>query len=79
MQQLGLGNIITIKGVAPTSQPQAAWGKMAPVSPGKDTTTGHWELAGIQLKRPFPTFPTGFPDSLIQAFTEKIGRDILEM
>lgn len=77
LQQLGLGNIITIKGVAPTSQPQAAWGKMAPVSPGKDTTTGHWELAGIQLKRPFPTFPTGFPDSLIQAFTEKIGRDIL--
>lgn len=71
--QLGLGNIIDILGVPPTRTPKAAFGKMAEVSPGKDTTTGHWEMAGIILQQPFPTYPQGFPGDIISAFEKLIG------
>lgn len=77
LQRLGLGNIIPIKGVAPVAAPPAAWGKMAERSPGKDTTTGHWELAGVVLDRPFPVYPQGFPPEIIQAFEKQIGRQVL--
>lgn len=77
LERLGLGNIIPIKGVAPTYPSVAAWGKMAPVSPGKDTTTGHWELAGIHLKQAFPTFPKGFPEHFIKTFSQGIGNKVL--
>lgn len=76
-QKLGLGNIISITGVPETDQPKAAWGKMAEVSKGKDTTTGHWEIAGLTLKAPFPTYPQGFPSEIIQEFEEQIGRQVI--
>jgi len=52
-------------------------GKLAEVSPGKDTTTGHWELAGLKVDHPFPTYPQGFPQALIAAFEEKVGRKVI--
>lgn len=73
-QALGLGNIISIEGIPPTSAPQGAWGKMAEISVGKDTTTGHWELAGLTLTAPFPTYPNGFPPEVLGEFEQRIGR-----
>src|SRR5690554_6364921 len=64
--KLGLGNIISIQGVPSEEEPTGAWGKMAEVSKGKDTTTGHWEIAGIKLEAPFPTYPDGFPPDVIE-------------
>ncbi len=75
--RLGLGNIIPIEGVPPAASPAASYGRMAEKSPGKDTTTGHWEMAGIILKQPFPVYPHGFPTSLIKSYEEKIGRRVL--
>lgn len=77
LQRWGLGNIIEVAGVPPTSDPQAAFGKMAERSRGKDTTTGHWELAGLILDRPFPTYPAGFPPEIITKFENAIGRPVL--
>ncbi len=73
MQQLGLGNIIDIMGVAAVTNPLGGYGKMQEKSPGKDTTTGHWELMGLELRQPFPTYPEGFPAELIARFEEQIG------
>jgi len=73
--KLGLGNIRPLESVPETDKPLASWGKMREVSAGKDSTTGHWELAGIQLEHPFPTFPKGFPESVVHAFCEGIGVD----
>ena len=73
--QLGLGCLAAIPGVPPTSTPRAAHGRLTQRSPGKDTTSGHWELMGLRLEHPFPVFPHGFPRSLIQAFTEAAGVD----
>ncbi len=75
--RLGLGNIIEVEGVPPAERPEASFGRMAEQSPGKDTTTGHWEMTGLILKRPFPVYPKGFPPELIKSFEEKIGRPIL--
>lgn len=77
LSALGLGNIIPVHGVLPAKNPRAAFGKMAIRSAGKDTTTGHWELAGLILSRPFPVYPDGFPASLIAEFEARIGRRIL--
>mgnify|MGYP000858992099 CR=1 FL=1 len=77
LERLGLGNIIPVRGVGPVNDPLGAYGKMAPLSPGKDTTTGHWEIAGVVLDRPFPTYPDGFPDSVISAFTDATGYEVL--
>lgn len=77
LEALGLGNIIPVPGVPPASRPRAAYGKMATLSAGKDTTTGHWELAGLVLDRPFPVYPDGFPAALIAAFEARIGRPTL--
>lgn len=76
MAQLGLGNIDNIPGVTP-GKASGAFGKMAELSKGKDTTTGHWELSGIVLKEAFPTFPNGFPGELMQQFEAAIGRKTL--
>jgi phosphopentomutase len=73
----GLGNIAPIEGVAPAATPQGAWGKMRPASAGKDSTTGHWEIAGLHLERPFPTYPGGFPQELIDRFTRATGRGVI--
>lgn len=75
--QLGLGNITSIQGVPPVESPSGAYGRLTAISAGKDTTTGHWELAGVQLFRPFPTYPNGFPPDLIAEFERRIGRGTL--
>ena len=69
----GLGNITEIEGVPPTPSPLASWGKNAERSAGKDTTTGHWEMMGLVLERPFPTYPHGFPEDVIAEFVAKTG------
>jgi len=76
-QQLGLGNIHDILGVPPAEQPLAAYGRMAERSPAKDTTLGHWEIAGLITPTPFPTYPQGFPDALMAEFEQRIGRQTL--
>jgi phosphopentomutase len=73
----GLGNIAPIQGVAPASTPLGAWGKMRPASAGKDSTTGHWEIAGLHLERPFPTYPHGFPQELLDRFSRATGRGVI--
>jgi phosphopentomutase len=77
LQAYGLGHLTTILGVPPVAAPKGAFGKMKEASAGKDTTTGHWEMAGLQVDKPFPIFPNGFPASLIQAFSNEIGRGVL--
>ena len=64
----GLGNAKALDGVPAVREPSGAWGTMRPASAGKDSTTGHWEIAGVHLSRPFPTYPEGFPAEV------KIGR-----
>jgi phosphopentomutase len=68
LQGLGLGNIRSLKGVPAIEKPRGGYGKCALASNGKDTTTGHWEMAGIILERAFPTYPNGFPESIIDQF-----------
>ena len=77
MAALGLGNIVDIEGVAPADAPAGAFGSMIETSPGKDTTTGHWEIAGIVLDKPFPLYPKGFPSELVEAFEQRTGTEIL--
>ena len=74
LARLGLGNIIPIQGVPPQEKPQACFGKMAEQSVGKDSTTGHWEIAGLVTSDPFPLFPHGFPPELIRSLEEAVGR-----
>ncbi len=77
LEQLGLGNIKPLDHVAPADHPTAAFGRCALASPGKDTTTGHWEMAGIHLAKPFPLYPQGFPPEIMQEFEQRIGRGTL--
>jgi len=70
---LGLGNITDILGVPPVEHPAASWGRNAEASAGKDTTTGHWEMMGLHLTRPFPTYPEGFPREVMDAFERETG------
>jgi phosphopentomutase len=72
--RLGLANIKPLTGLAPEPAPIGAYGKCALASPGKDTTTGHWEMAGIHLEKPFPLFPHGFPPEVMDPFETRIGR-----
>jgi phosphopentomutase len=74
---LGLANIVPLHNLAPTAEPLGAYGKGATHSPGKDTTTGHWELAGIWLDQAFPVYPNGFPREIIAEFERQIGRQTL--
>ena len=71
---LGLANIKPLAHLTPPAQPLGAYGKGATRSPGKDTTTGHWEMAGICLEQAFPVYPHGFPNELIEQFEKAIGR-----
>lgn len=73
LQRMGLGNIRALQGVPPATQPRASFGRCALRSNGKDTTTGHWEMAGIILERAFPTFPDGFPKRIIDRFVDETG------
>lgn len=72
--KLGLANIKPLTGLAPVAEPAGAFGKCALASPGKDTTTGHWEMAGIHLEKPFPLFPHGFPAEVMDEFERRTGR-----
>jgi phosphopentomutase len=77
LQAVGLGNVAPLQGVAPAAHPAGAWGLMRPASAGKDSTTGHWEIAGLHLERPFPTFPDGFPAEVIERFSSATGRGVI--
>jgi phosphopentomutase len=77
LQRLGLGNATDIAGVEPVAHPIGGYGVMLPRSAGKDSTTGHWEIAGLHLERPFPTYPKGFPAEVIEAFSAATGRPVI--
>ncbi len=77
LEALGLGRLTTIPGIAARSDPGTAHGWATEVSAGKDTTTGHWEMMGIRLDRPFPLYPNGFPAEVIEPFVAAVGREIL--
>jgi phosphopentomutase len=77
LARLGLGNIAALDHIPPAAVPLASFGRGATRSPGKDTTTGHWEMAGIWLERAFPVYPRGFPPELIAEFERQIGRGTL--
>ena len=73
----GLGNILELQGMPPEPSPDGAWGRMEPASAGKDSTTGHWEIAGVHLAKPFPTYPRGFPADVVNEFERLTGRGVL--
>jgi len=73
LAKLGLGNIVSILGVGAAPAPLASWGRMAELSPSKDTLAGHWEMMGVVLDRPFSLFPRGFPPELVAAFKKRAG------
>jgi phosphopentomutase len=77
LESLGLGYLGNFQGIKRVFQPKGAFGIMAEASAGKDTTTGHWEMMGLILKKPFPTFPNGFPEDIINKFKKAIGKEIL--
>jgi phosphopentomutase len=77
LESLGLGRIKRIEGLSAAPAPTGAWGIMEPRSAGKDSTTGHWEIAGLHLARPFPTYPHGFPSWLISAFARETRRPVI--
>ena len=77
MGWLGLGNIQPISGVHPSTPPAGCYGRMNERSPGKDSVTGHWEMMGIVLDRPLPTYPDGFPSEIIGEFERRIGSQVI--
>jgi phosphopentomutase len=77
LERLGLGCCADLAGVRPAAQPQAAYGIAEPMSAGKDSTSGHWELCGLVLEQPFPTYPDGFPAEVIEDFARRTGRGVL--
>jgi phosphopentomutase len=76
LRSLGLDRVVALSGAAP-GPPRGAFGRMAEVSAGKDSVTGHWEMMGVVLDRAFPTFPAGFPPELVAEFERRIGRGTL--
>ena len=77
LERLGLGRCAELVGIQQPDTPGAAWGTCQPASKGKDSTTGHWEMCGLMLDRPFPTYPDGFPAELIGAFSQLTGRRVV--
>jgi phosphopentomutase len=77
LADLGLGLLTEAPGIEPRARPGTAHGKMRERSAGKDTTTGHWEMAGLIVERPFPTYPGGFPPEVIDPFERAVGAKIL--
>jgi phosphopentomutase len=77
LERFGLGNIRPIDGMRRRGDAVGAWGSMRPASAGKDSTAGHWEIAGVHLDRPFPTFPSGFPSEVIETFARQTGRGVI--
>jgi len=76
-ERAGLANIRSFHGLTPSASPSAAFGRCTLASPGKDTTTGHWEMVGIHLEKPFPLYPNGFPPEILEPFEKAIGRKTL--
>ena len=76
LAKYGLGNVTELDGLPPGVS-AGAWGTMNPASAGKDSTTGHWEIAGVHLEKPFPTYPNGFPREVIDEFSRSTGRGVL--
>lgn len=74
---LGLGNIAPLEGMPPAAAPRGAFGKCAELSAGKDTATGHWELAGLEIDKAFPLFPDGFPEEILAPFRARTGRGVI--
>jgi phosphopentomutase len=77
LEQVGLGHVHPILGVAPAAAPTGGFGLLEPTAAGKDSTTGHWELAGLRVAQPFPTYPHGFPADVIAAFAARTGRPVI--
>ncbi|HOY89252.1 MAG TPA: phosphopentomutase, partial [Bacillota bacterium] len=82
LASMGIGNAVAMSGskapgLDPVARPIASWGRMLEKSPGKDSTTGHWEMAGIILDKPFPLYPEGFPKEVLDAFSAATGRGVL--
>jgi phosphopentomutase len=77
LEAAGLGCIAPLAGVRPVGGPTAAYGILEPRSAGKDSTTGHWEIAGVRLAKPFPTYPNGFPADVVDEFARRTGRGVL--
>jgi phosphopentomutase len=77
LTDIGLANIRTFHGLTPAVNPSGAYGRCTLASPGKDTTTGHWEMVGIHLEKPFPLYPNGFPPEVLTPFETRIGRSTL--
>jgi phosphopentomutase len=73
---LGLGSILPLPGVAPAEDP-AIHGRLHPLGPGKDSVTGHWELMGVVLERPLPTYPEGFPRAVISRLEQAMGHELI--
>jgi phosphopentomutase len=74
---LGIGNLAQLEGLSPNATATGAWGRLQPASAGKDSTTGHWEIAGVHLEKPFPTYPKGFPQDVVQDFERATGRGVI--
>ena len=77
MEKLGLFNIDGVTTKAPYAAPEGVFARMTEQSAGKDTTTGHWEIAGLISKKPMPTFPNGFPQEMLDEFSKAVGRKVL--
>ena len=77
LERAGLGRIAPIAGLAAVAHPAGAWGLMEPRSAGKDSTTGHWEIAGLHLAKAFPTYPRGFPAEVVAEFALRTGRGVI--
>ena len=77
LERLGLGCLARLEGVARVPRPTGAWGRMRPAAAGKDSTTGHWEICGVPVGKPFPTYPNGFPADVIDAFGRRVGRGVI--
>jgi phosphopentomutase len=77
LERAGLGRIGPLLGMRPTESPTAAVGTLVPASAGKDSTTGHWEIAGVHLPKAFPTYPHGFPRNVLEEFSRRTGRGVL--
>jgi phosphopentomutase len=77
LASLGLGNMRALRGVAPAARPRGAFGRCLELSRGKDTSTGHWEIAGLKIDTAFPTFPHGFPEEILAPFRARTGRGVL--
>ena len=77
MGHIGIGNVTPIRGTPPVAEAAGTYGRLIERAAGKDSTTGHWEIAGIHLRRPFPTYPEGFPSELLDAFARATGRGVI--